>query len=94
MDTSKYLPIGTVVLLKGATKKLMITGFCAIANNEEKKMYDYSGFIYPEGMINSNQVCLFDHTQIEKIYHFGLRNEEEKEFKEKMKEALKEKEQM
>ena len=26
----KYLPIGTVVMLKGGTKRVMISGFCAI----------------------------------------------------------------
>ena len=26
-NKDKFLPIGTVVLLKGATKRLMITGF-------------------------------------------------------------------
>ena len=78
----KYLPIGTVVILKGATKRLMISGFCAIDNSNKDKIWDYSGCMYPEGFLNSNQICLFDHDQIEKIYHIGLSNDnEEKEFK-------------
>ena len=78
----KYLPIGSVVLLKGATKRLMISGFCAIDNSNKDKIWDYSGCMYPEGFLNSNQICLFDHDQIEKIYHIGLSNDnEEKEFK-------------
>ena len=84
----KYLPLGTVVILKGATKRLMITGFCAVDQGSEEnkyKVWDYSGCLYPEGYINSSQICLFDHNQIEKIYHLGLANdEEEKEFKEKL----------
>ena len=31
----KYLPIGTVVLLKGGTKSVMITGFCAVEGKND-----------------------------------------------------------
>ena len=31
----KFLPIGTVVLLKNGTKRLMITGFCAVEKEKE-----------------------------------------------------------
>lgn len=84
----KYLPIGTVVMLKGGTKRVMIAGFCAIQpEDENKKVWDYSGCIYPEGFLTSNQTCLFDHDQIDQIYHLGLSGDEdneEKEFKEKL----------
>lgn len=86
----KYLPIGTVVMLKGGTKRVMITGFCAIEgqNNSENKMWDYSGCLYPEGFLSSNQTCLFDHEQIEKVYHYGLIDEEEEKFKAQLNELL------
>ncbi len=84
----KYLPIGTVVLLKGATKKLMITGFCVTAEENRDKIFDYCGCLYPEGVINSKQNALFDHNQISKIYFTGYQNNEEKEFKEKLKEVM------
>ena len=78
----KYLPIGTVVILKGATKRLMIAGFCAIDNSNKEKIWDYSGCMYPEGFLTADQICLFNHDQIEKVYHIGLSNDaEEKEFK-------------
>lgn len=77
----KYLPIGTVVMLKGGTKRAMITGFCSTADGDKNKIFDYNGCIYPEGYLSSNQVCLFNHDQIEKIYHLGLADEEEKTFK-------------
>lgn len=85
----KFLPIGTVVMLKNGTKRVMITGFCAVENNENLKMWDYSGCMYPEGFLSSDETCLFDHNQIEKVYHLGLaEDEEEKEFKEKLKELI------
>lgn len=88
MNYDKYLPIGTVVMLKGGKKRAMITGFCITPDEDKTKVYDYSGCIYPEGVIKSNQVLLFDHNQIEKIYHLGLIDEEEKTFKDKLKEIM------
>ena len=80
----KFLPIGTVVLLKGGKKRAMITGFCYIAQENQEKIYDYSGCVYPEGYLSSNQVCLFDHDQIEKIFFVGFEDEEERVFKDKL----------
>ena len=77
----KYLPIGTVVMLKGASKRLMITGFCTMPADKKDEMYDYSGCLYPEGFLSSDQTALFNHDQIEKIYHVGLSDEEDKKFK-------------
>ena len=76
----KYLPIGTIVVLKGGTKRVMITGFCA-AGEDSNVEYDYSGCLYPEGFISYSQICLFNHDQIDKIFFMGLIDEEEKEFK-------------
>ena len=82
----KYLPIGSVVILKGATKRLMISGFCALDNSNKDKIWDYSGCMYPEGFINTNQICLFDHDQIEKIFFQGFINEEQEVFMNKVNE--------
>ena len=60
----KFLPIGTVVLLKGGRKRAMITGFCSVAQENPEKIYDYSGCVYPEGYLSSNQVCLFDEEKV------------------------------
>lgn len=84
----KYLPIGTVVMLKGGTKRVMITGYCSIEQDKPEKMYDYNGCLYPEGFLSSNQTCLFDHNQIDKIYSYGLEDEEEKKFIEQLKLAI------
>lgn len=85
----KYLPIGTVVLLEGGEKRVMITGFCPIAENNKDEMWDYSGCVYPEGFLDSKHVCLFNHDQIAEIYHLGLSDdEEEKEFKQRLKQVI------
>jgi len=83
----KFLPIGTVVMLKSATKRVMISGFCAITESDKTKIWDYSGCLYPEGFMDSKRTCLFDHDQIQEIYHLGLKeDEEEKAFKTKLNE--------
>lgn len=90
----KFLPIGTVVMLKGGTKRLMITGFCMYDKGNTQKMYDYCGCLYPEGTISSDQTALFNHEQIEKIYFIGLQDDEEKKFKEQLNELLANKEEL
>lgn len=82
----KYLPVGTVVLLKGGKKRVMVTGFCVVSPEIDKKVFDYCGCIYPEGYLNSTQNCLFNHDQIDKIYHVGLVDDEELKFKKQLKE--------
>ncbi len=77
----KYLPIGTIVLLKDATKRLMIIGFCSTSLDEDNKIYDYVGCKYPEGLLSKDDVELFDHDKIASIYYMGLIDKEEKEFK-------------
>ena len=86
---NKYLPIGSIVLLENATKKLMITGFGVIPNEEKEKLYDYSGVIYPEGLLRTEHTAVFNHSQIKEIVHIGYSNEEEIRFKEKLNRALK-----
>ena len=83
-ETEKYLPIGTVVLLKGATKRLMIAGYCAVDQEKKDEMWDYSGCMYPEGFLSSQQSFLFDHSQIAKIYSLGYKDNEEEEFQQKL----------
>ena len=77
----KFLPIGTVVMLNGGTKRVMITGFCSMAAEDNSTMYDYSGCMFPEGFLSSDETALFNHEQIAKVYHMGLVDEEEKNFK-------------
>lgn len=85
----KYLPVGSVVLLKNGKKRVMVTGFCIVPEEDKTKVFDYTGCLFPEGVINSKQSLMFNHDQIEKIYFIGLEDEEEKQFKQKLNEALK-----
>lgn len=88
----KFLPLGSVVLLKNATKRLMITGFYVKADENDEKTYDYVGCLYPEGVISSKENCVFNHEQIDKIFFIGYSDDEEKSFKEKLNKAVNNKE--
>lgn len=79
--SNKFLPIGSVVLLKDATKKLMITGFCMADKNNNQQKYDYCGCLFPEGIMDTDKMALFNHQQIDKIFYLGYSNEEEIKFK-------------
>ncbi len=84
----KFLPVGTVVMLEGGNKKIMVNGFCAIDPTQPNVMYDYSGVLYPEGALSSDQALLFDHKQIVEIIHMGLEGDEHRKFNLKMKMLL------
>ena len=84
----KFLPVGTVVMLKNGTKRVMINGFCTMDAKHPEKLYDYSGVLFPEGSLSSDQTLLFDHNQIVRVDHLGLEDDEEIEFKTKLKEIL------
>ena len=79
---NKELPIGTVVLLKGGLKKVMITGYSSVSREESDKVYDYNGCIFPEGLME-NVYALFDASQIEEVFYKGLENDEHEEYMEK-----------
>lgn len=84
----KFLPVGTVVMLQNGTKRVMINGFCTMDAKHPEKVYDYSGVLFPEGSLSSDQTLLFDHAQIIRVDHLGLQDDEEKQFKVKLNEIL------
>ena len=50
-------------------------------DGEREKEYDYSACLYPEGMLNSKDVVLFNHDQIQMIYFIGFQDIEELHFR-------------
>lgn len=84
----KYLPLGSVVLIKGAKKRVMITGYATIDVDKKDKVYDYCACLYPDGVITTEQTILFNHDDIEKIYCLGFSDAEQKEFANKLKTTL------
>lgn len=74
------LPVGSVILLKGATKKLVIMGIMQAKAEDASKVYDYMGVPFPEGYIGKDSVFLFDHDKINDVIFTGYDNPERKLF--------------
>ena len=86
-----FLPIGSVVLLKNSTKRVMITGVGQKGTTESgEKLYDYVGVVYPEGYQNAELNYLFNTDQIDSLYFIGFQDAEFFAFKDKADEVMKE----
>jgi len=79
----KFLPIGTVVLLKNSKKRLMIVGLSQKQVDSEK-IWDFSGCLYPEGIIDPEKLYLFDYDQINQVFFIGFQDPESVNFMRKL----------
>ena len=70
----RYLPLGTVVLLKDSETKIFIIGY--FPKDESGKVWDYLGCKHPIGVTESEARILFDEEQIEKTIHLGYSDKE------------------
>ena len=84
----KFLPLGTIVLLKGGTKRIMICGYCVSSKEIQNQIFDYCGCLYPEGFLSADKTLLFNHDQISKVYYLGYQDEEENVFQNKLKDIV------
>ena len=75
------LPIGSVVLLKGGEKRLMICGRIQVQGGSDV-IYDYSACLYPEGITSSDSMYFFNNDAIDVVYFIGYQDEEEFGYKE------------
>ncbi len=83
----ELLPIGSVVILKGGLKKLMITGIMLAKDDEPEKFYDYIGVFYPEGFVGVETNFLFNHDDINDVVFRGYENPERNSFIDFMEES-------
>jgi hypothetical protein len=74
----KFLPLGTVCILKNAYKRVMITGFLIMGQDGDNKRYDYMGCMYPEGILETDQILVFNHSQIKSVVFSGFDDPERK----------------
>lgn len=84
MEEKKYLPIGSIVLLEGGKKKVMITGYCMQTEERPGEIFDYSGCVYPEGVIRSDVTLIFNHSQIKELFHSGYLDEDGTKLREQL----------
>ena len=77
MEKVNYLPIGSVVLLKGGCKKLLIISRALQVRTEDSEYYfDYGGVVYPEGLFGE-QIAYFNSEGIREVVFKGYSDTEE-----------------
>lgn len=83
----ELLPIGSVVALHGATRKLLIIG-TVVHEEQTDTTYDYIGEPYPEGYIDAETMFLFQHEDIDSVHFLGYINSEMQSYRAKLMEEL------
>ena len=73
MSDDTFLPLGTIVILKGTLKKLMLVNR---ANVVASQYYDYGAVLYPEGLIDSD-LAYFNQADILKVVANGFSDEDD-----------------
>ncbi len=82
-NVKELLPIGSVVLLKGATKKSMIYGIKQIDKATDVE-YDYLAVVYPEGNLGDGSQFFFNQDAVDQVVYRGFEDDERKAFIEKL----------
>lgn len=75
----KFYPIGTVVVLKEGTWPLMIYARQQMPKRSSDTTYDYVGCLYPQGYIDKDYIVFFQHEDIDKVLHHGMKSVAEEE---------------
>lgn len=81
------LPIGSIVLLKGGEKRIMICGRIQ-SKAGENTIYDYSACYYPEGIIDPNSMFFFNRDAIDTVFFIGFQDKEELTFRQNVLDEL------
>lgn len=86
----KYLPLGSIVLLNNANKRIMIIGYCikSAEATKDNKIWDYIGCLYPEGVLSSDKNLVFEHKDIKSIYALGYSDDEHRRYISYLKEKM------
>lgn len=80
------LEIGSIVYLKKGSRKVMILNRGPIV--KEKVYFDYTGCVYPVGLILS-EVFYFNEENIDKVLFHGFHDQDEDRYQELYREWLK-----
>ena len=75
---NQLLSIGSVVLLKGEGKKVMVIGYYGV--NSQGTNVDYMGVTYPEGYISSTDIVGFNQNEVIQVLHEGYKDVEQERF--------------
>lgn len=77
---SNFLPLGSVVMLKGGSQPLMIVAWAtAQVVNGQDYYFDYAGVLYPQGLIG-DKLAFFQNSGIDTVLFQGYRTVESERF--------------
>ena len=88
MKATNLLPIGTVVTVKDASRKMMIVGILQTSGGKE---YDYMAVLYPEGFLDQDHFYLFNHADIAEVTFLGFMDAEYQVFRSNLQKVLEDK---
>ncbi len=77
MECPEFLPLGSVVCIKGSDKTLMVISRAVIVpQNGKRTYYDYGCCLWPEGLM-SDAVVYCNQDAVTHVLFKGLENEDE-----------------
>ena len=81
MEENKLLPLGSIVILEEGNQKLSIIGRGQLFDDDGTVGYfEYSSVLYPQGLLDVEEIYFFNHEDIEEVLFEGYRDEDEDEF--------------
>ena len=84
---TEFLPVGSVILLKGASRPVVIIGFTA-KEDDSDTIWDYVGCAYPFGVMGKEENLLFQRDNIEKVIFKGYSDEEGNKYLKLLEESI------
>ena len=86
-NPEEFLPVGSVVMLNGGNKRVMICGRIQ-AQAGTDVIYDSSACYYPEGILDPKSMFFFNRGDIETVYFRGYEDQEELDYRHEVLEQL------
>lgn len=74
-EEERSLPIGTVVVLKGAKAPIMVIGR-KLQAEQTGVIYEYGAVPYPCGYLNAHGIVMFDRAAVEEVLFMGFATRE------------------
>lgn len=84
-----FLPVGSVVIIKGNIRKMMVIARGVMTKIEGQMLFfDYGAVLYPDGLIN-DKIIYFNHQDIHSVVFKGFEDDDEKLMKENINDWIK-----
>lgn len=75
-ERTAYIPLGSVVQLKGGVQKLLVISRAInVRNNGETFFFDYGAVLYPDGLVGDRMVY-FNHDSLAKVIFAGYEDDD------------------